>query len=220
MALKIPLGILKLLLLGTLVAFGNFLVEWVMGLMDFELRVKTEPMVHRAIMTAAVAYVLLMAIPFVPGVEIGMALLLMFGPKIAPLVYMATVTALSLAFLAGRLIPEEALVRLLRDLRLRRAGALLDDFKHLEGQERLQALIERAPRRFIPLLLRYRYIALALVVNMPGNIALGGGGGISMLSGLSRLFAPGWFLLTAAIAVAPVPLFLVLFGENLMRWPL
>lgn len=213
-------GVIKILALVALVIFGNLLAEWIMDLMDFELRVRTEPMIHRVVMMSAAAYVVLMALPFVPGVEIGMALLFMFGPKAVPLVYLCTVTALTISFLVGRLIPERMLTKFVGDIGLRRSAALLEQFQALDADQRLQSFLARAPKRFIPFLLRYRYIALVLVINLPGNIAVGGGGGIALMAGLSRLFAPKWFLVSVAAAVAPVPLFLILFGEHLGPWPL
>jgi hypothetical protein len=43
---------------------------------------------------AVALYVALLAVPFVPGIEIGLILLAMFGARIAPVVYGATVLAL------------------------------------------------------------------------------------------------------------------------------
>ena len=60
--------------------------------------------------------------------------------------------------------------------------------------------------KVLKILLLYRYLALALAINMPGNIVLGGGGGIAMMAGLSRMFDPLPFLLTVLIAVLPIPL--------------
>ena len=71
-----------------------------------------------------------------------------------------------------------------------------------------------APNRFAAVLLRQRYLALALLLNMPGNFVLGGGGGIAMMAGLSRVFSPPLFLLMTMLAVAPVPLAVAWFGGN------
>jgi hypothetical protein len=60
--------------------------------------------------------------------------------------------------------------------------------------------------------LRHRYIALALVVNVPGNSVIGGGGGIMMMAGLSGIFTPAQTFLTVAIAVSPVPLAILFLG--------
>jgi hypothetical protein len=60
--------------------------------------------------------------------------------------------------------------------------------------------------------LRYRYVALALAVNTPGNSVIGGGGGIMMIAGLSGLFTPAATFLTVAVAVSPVPLAMMFLG--------
>ncbi|MGB3315212.1 MAG: hypothetical protein WBB85_12430, partial [Albidovulum sp.] len=58
------------------------------------------------------------------------------------------------------------------------------------------------------------YVLLALLINLPGNSLLGGGGGILLLAGMSRLFSPLATLATVAIAVAPVPILVYLMGEG------
>ncbi|WP_226892485.1 hypothetical protein [Phycobacter azelaicus] len=50
---------------------------------------------------ALVVYALLLAIPFVPGVEIGIALSSCQGPAIAPFVHAATVAGLLISFAIG-----------------------------------------------------------------------------------------------------------------------
>ena len=67
------------------------------------------------------------------------------------------------------------------------------------------------------MVLRHRHLMLALLVNLPGNAVIGGGGGILMLSGLSGLFTLPRLLLTLALAVAPVPLVVWAFD---LGWPL
>jgi hypothetical protein len=46
---------------------------------------------------------------------------------------------------------------------------------------------------------------------MPGNSILGGGGGIAIVSGASRLYRWKWYLPTVVLTTSPVPL-LVYFG--------
>jgi len=152
------------------------------------------------------AYALLMAIPFVPGIEIGLMLLALEGARAAPFVYAATVVGLTTAYLAGEWLPYARLHRLLADFRLRRACRLLERLAPLGREQRLALLQERLPRWCAPCLTRFRYLLIALAVNMPGNAVLGGGGGILLLAGLSRLFHPVAVAATLALAVAPVPL--------------
>jgi hypothetical protein len=68
--------------------------------------------------------------------------------------------------------------------------------------------------------LKYRYVALLVAINVPGNIVIGGGGEIALMAGMSRLFSVPLYLLTIAIAVSPIPVLLILFGENFAEWPL
>ncbi len=56
-----------------------------------------------------------------------------------------------------------------------------------------------------------------MALNIPGNTLIGGGGGISLAAGMSRLFRVWRFLLVLAIAVAPVPLIIVLTGTDVFR---
>lgn len=55
-------------------------------------------------------------------------------------------------------------------------------------------------------MLNYRYLSLAVCLNLPGNAALGGGGGLALLCGVSRQFDWRSFALTVAIAASPVPI--------------
>jgi hypothetical protein len=171
-----------------------------------------EIQVHRTIMAGMLAYVVLLAMPFVPGAEIGLALLAAFGAAIAPLIYAATVMAMMLAYTVGRLLPAQTLARLLSFLRLRKAADLVSRAALLPAAERLSLLLDGAPPRTVGLALRHRYVALALVVNVPGNSLIGGGGGIMMLAGLSGIFAPVQTFLAIMIAVSPVPLAILLLG--------
>lgn len=159
-----------------------------------------------------VAYALLIALPFVPGIEIGLTLLALRGSDIAPVVYAGTVAGLMLAYLAGYLLPPDWLEVRLRRLRLTRIAGFLAEIAALPPSERLALLRGRAPRRAARLALDWRYALLAILYNLPGNGLIGGGGGISLMAGLSRIFLPGPTLLTVALAVAPVPLFVWWFG--------
>jgi hypothetical protein len=55
-------------------------------------------------------------------------------------------------------------------------------------------------------LLRHRYLALALALNPPGNVVLGGGGGVALAAGCNRPFSLPGVALTVALATAPAPL--------------
>ena len=180
--------------------------------LDLQIMPENEQDVHKAIMVGTVAFVGLLAMPFVPGAEIGLAMLTAFGAAIAPLVYVATVLALCLSYTIGRVLPTTALVRFLYGIRMHRAADLVARAAPLSHDERIAMLLEGAPPRIVALALRRRYVALALALNIPGNALIGGGGGIALLAGLSGLFAPLPTVLAFAIAVSPVPLARVLLG--------
>jgi hypothetical protein len=203
---------LRIMALAALVLAATWGAHLVRDALDLRIMPGNEQAVHRAIMLGAVAYVALLAMPFVPGAEIGLAMLAAFGAAIAPLVYGATVLAMILAYGLGCALPPAALARLLGLLRLRRASALATRAAALPREERLAMLRGGAPPRLAALLLRRRYVALALAINMPGNALIGGGGGIMMMAGLSGLFAPVPTLLAVALVVSPVPVAIMLFG--------
>ncbi len=141
---------LSLLILIAVVALGNLLTQWIIDGFDFEITPVNEANVHRLIMTSMIAYVILMAIPFVPAAEIGLAVMMILGPKIVPLVYLCTLISLMLGFLVGRFIPDKALVTLLKDLRLHRASRLLGELESLDARQRLNLMLTRSPRRLFP----------------------------------------------------------------------
>jgi len=169
------------------------------------------------IITVMIAYAILLAIPFIPGVEIGIAILMIEGAPAAPMVYLATVTGLLLAFSIGQFAPLDRLIRLCNDLRLSRVAALLERIKLTPREDRLDAMHDRLPRWLAPILCDYRYVTLGLAINMPGNIALGGGGGIMMAGGLSRLFQTRFAVLTVILATLPVPLSVWLLGADVLQ---
>ncbi len=142
-------------------------------------------------------YVLLLAIPFLPSAEIGLAVMLVVGSAMALPVYAATILGLTIAFIAGR------------HAHLYRRGHVKDDA--LRTPDAIAVLHEKLRGR--PILrrsLRFRGLALIAMINMPGNTVIGGGGGIAMAVGYSRILTFREFLIWVAVAVAPVPtLFLV-----------
>lgn len=202
----------KLALLAVLLIAASYAGDWVKDQLAPSLTPSTEPALHRLIMTAISIYVLLMILPFVPGVEIGIAMMAMFGPRIAPLVYGATVFALVLSFLVGRLVPQNTIAEIFKTLHLKHAARLLQQLEPLDSNERLRFLLQNASTRIVPVLLRQRFLALMVALNLPGNMLVGGGGGICMIAGFSRLFTLPKFALAVAIAVSPVPLLVFITG--------
>lgn len=219
-AARLPGGhwqaVLKLSCLILLIVGANVVADWVTDLLQLQLRPSNEDLVHRIILTAALAYALLLAMPFVPGVEIGLAMIGMLGPAIVFLVYVCTLVGLSMGFLIGRLMPLAGLAKAFANLRLYKMSQLLNTLAPMTGKDRLAFLVASSSNRYVPFLLNHRYIALAVLVNLPGNILIGGGGGIAMVAGASRLYSLPGFLITIVLAVSPVPLAVLLFGQSIL----
>jgi hypothetical protein len=203
--LGIGLGYLVLLIAGVLAA------DWLVGLLDMELRPVTEPVMHRIVVACLIAYVLLMALPFVPGVEIGLALIVLLGADIVPVVYGATVTALTASYTVGRLVPDSVLASAFRAMGMSRAAGLIESLAPLGVDERVARLLAWAHPGIATRLLRHRHIAIAVTLNIPGNNLIGGGGGIALAAGLSRTVSWPAFVLTVALGTSPVPLAVLLF---------
>ncbi len=169
------------------------------------------------LITVMIGYAILLAIPFIPGVEIGIAILLLEGAPAAPMVYLATVAGLLLAFFIGQYAPLPRLIRFANDVYLYRIAGLLERIKLTPRKDRLDAMQDRLPRWLAPIFCNYRYVTLGLAVNLPGNIALGGGGGIMMAGGLSRLFQTRLTIITVILATLPVPLGVWLLGADILQ---
>ena len=154
-------------------------------------------------------YVLLLSLPFVPGIELGVLLMCVFGKEGIIFVYFATIAGLSLAFLIGRLLPtrwvESGLEKLGFSQSCDNPAAEIDSM--LENFSRNRKFCQN---RLASFLLKYRYLAIAVLFNAPGNYLIGGGGGISLACGISRSISWKWFLLTVVLAVLPVPLLAIL----------
>ncbi len=163
---------------------------------------------ENTLLICAGMYALLLAFPFVPGLELGLLMMSMFGREGALVVYAATVLGLNLAFVVGRWLPRPRLGEGIAASSVREDAAApsasLDD---MLGR---LAVGRRLPRRLLGLVSRYRYLAVAVLLNLPGNSALGGGGGIALACGLGRLLRWPGFLLATALATLPVPLLALL----------
>ncbi len=172
------------------------------------------------------AYALLLAIPFIPGLEIGIFVMMLDGGALAPFAYLAALVGLSISFYVGRAIGrpvrDEALLErvlgLFRRLRLQRAGELLVKVIPLSPAERLNFLYERLPSWISPRILTARYLLLAVLLNVPGNTVLGGGGGLALLAGISGTFGPIAGFVALALGLAPLPLIIYFGAGSLQAW--
>ncbi len=205
---------LRILLLGVLIWGAHWLMSLAMDAVAM-LPQEAQGSARTGVILAMLAlYALLIALPFVPGVEIGIGLMMLSGAVIAPAVYLCTVTGLMLAYLAGRFLPHATLRQFFADLRLRGACRLLDEVAPLSRTRRLALIRRKLPGRLGGWAVRFRYVSLAVLFNIPGSTIIGGGGGIALIAGMTGLF--GWraMLVTLLIATAPVPLAVWLFGTR------
>ena len=202
---KLKLLVKILLLIGCLV-----LINYGGGLMVHKLNFQLWPEHEHLMMTmlwlAIGVYILWMAMPFVPGIELGLALMVMLGPPGVVLVYVCTLLSLSLSFAVGRLIPLKAFARFLGWLHLNKARDLVLKLEPMNPQERFNILLQSAPSKIVPFLLQHRYLMIALILNLPGNALIGGGGGIGLIAGMSKLYTFPRFFLLISVAITPLPL--------------
>src|SRR3546814_18566730 len=84
-----------------------------------------------------IVYVLALATPFVPGVEISFAVMLLLGSKGIVAMYLATLLGLSLASAVGRQVPLRSIAAMLRWLRLERADRLVQTMAQLPSDQQL-----------------------------------------------------------------------------------
>jgi len=189
---------------------GQYIADMVMQRFDLVMNVRSEPTFHRLIMTVSGIYMALMAIPFMPAVEVGLSMIAFFGAKICFLIYVLTILALIPPYFVGRLVPAKYCAKAFEFFGLTKAQHLMERVAPLSTDRRLSYLLDKVPTRIGPFLLRHRFLALAVVLNIPGNMVIGGGGGIAMLAGMSGIYPLSAYLLTIAIAVAPLPLFVTL----------
>lgn len=154
----------------------------------------------RVLVAVTLFYVVLIAIPFMPGVELGLAMIVLLGRNGVFLVYPATVLGMLLPYVAGRLMPSDLVGRLARWL------------ANGDGDRPGEALLKRFQRSRVGRLVSHnRALTILVLFALPGNAAIGGGGGISLACGMGRVLRDRVFFLI--ILLFPLPAHsLVYFG--------
>ena len=204
--------------LGFIVA-AVFIVHQLMSWVMLEAEIaKNGPLMIGLVLVVLCAYIILISIPFVPGIEIAFSLMIIRGPEVVIWVYAATVLGLFLAFLAGQYLSYDYLHSIFRDMRMKRACDLLDTIKPLPSNERLSLLKSKIPHPLRPFLIEGRYAFIGVLLNIPGNALIGGGGGIMLVAGLSRIFSTCWILVTLLCVVAPIPIAILVFDIDPMTF--
>ncbi|GHA40714.1 hypothetical protein GCM10008927_01180 [Amylibacter ulvae] len=207
--------IFRLLMLALIIAGIFWLMSWSM---EMAKQTQSDHVMFGLIAGLIIAYIILISIPFVPGIEIALSLMLLHGPEIVLLVYAATVLGLLLAFLLGQFTPYRFLHKVFRDLHMRRACDLLQRIAPLSPSERVGLLRDQLPKPIRRFVIDGRYVLVGLALSIPGNALLGGGGGIMLIAGLSRLFTTPLIMIMLLIAVAPIPVAILVFDIDPMAF--
>lgn len=203
----------RLLSVAAIIIALNLGGGWLAAQLNLQVWPQHSDIMELLTVASVVVYILAMALPFVPGIEIGLALMLLFGAGGILLVYLCTQAALALSFLLGRLVPARSIAAVFQRLGMHRARQLMVDLDRTPSVQRLQYLTKRVRGGWVRAVLGHRHLALIVALNLPGNALIGGAGGIGMIAGMSRLFAFPRYLLLIAAATTPVPLFLLLTGR-------
>lgn len=143
-------------------------------------------------------YTLLLAIPFMPSVEIGWLIMAMFGLPGILGAWIATWVGLMMGFFMGRLFQNRPWYQH-RLARLQRSYQEQQSLAQPNALSRAVALSRRQPAWFV-----------AIALNVPGNWVLGGGGGIALLASLVLSMKWWQFLLVVIPATGAVPTLLLL----------
>lgn len=206
---------------STLANFGIFLVvvlslntagAWLAGQANMQIWPEHLTVIELMWLAMAVTYIVLMTMPFVPGIEIGLVLMMMLGDGGILLIYLATQLSLSISFWLGHLIPAEKLARAISFVGMNKAAALLIRSQNVACDQRGQWLGQHFNSRIGRWLMNHQSTALAIAINLPGNAIVGGAGGIGMLVGSTGVICYRRYALVMAIATAPLPLALAIFG--------
>lgn len=155
------------------------------------------------LLSATAVYALMLAIPYVPGVELGLLMMVSFGKPGILMAWTGTIIGLNLAYGVGVFLRSHAL-HWTPVSRLRATAGNFDALRESQtGRFRLLRMFGQHRLR--------NYILVGVLFNVPGNAIVGGGGAISLVAGLSGRLQWPRFLLTSMIATSVIPL-LAWFG--------
>lgn len=204
--------LIRIVIVLAIIILLNVAGTWIGHQINFQLFPRHESMLQGMLLIALLLYILLMATPFMPGIELGLAVMFVLGSKSALLIYLCTLIALSISYIIGRYFPLDIVRRFLTWLYLEKASELVSQLEPLDQQKRLEFLNRKTPTKIAPFLLKHRFVTLAVVLNLPGNALIGGGGGIGLVVGMSQLISFYKYFLVMAVAILPVPLCIYLQG--------
>jgi hypothetical protein len=143
-------------------------------------------------------YAVILMVPFAPGLELGLLIMAMFGIQGILGAWLATIIGLGCAFCVGQISRHGTFIETIRQRFLNR--------------KELPKLIISVKNQFA----RFPYFTLAILINIPGNIVIGGGGGIALSAGALGNLNILRFIVTVALASSIVPV--VLIGMFVIHW--
>ena len=80
---------------ATILVAGHWVGIWLASVVGGDLSTEAGTQARQWALAGLAVYAAMMAVPFMPGIEISLALLAAFGSQIAPYIYAATVIALA-----------------------------------------------------------------------------------------------------------------------------
>lgn len=137
-------------------------------------------------------YTLVLMVPFAPGLELGVLIMAIFGLPGILGAWLATVIGLSLAFVIGTLASDTYLISRIK--------------QKLANSENDPNAIRWIKKRFA----QFSYLSIALLLNVPGNVVLGGGGGIALSAGALGHLQLKKFIGLVALASGVLPILLII----------
>ena len=153
-----------------------------------------------ALIIVCLLYSLILMLPFMPSMEIGVMIMLLFGAPGIIGAWLATVVGLSLAFLLGAYFKRSAPIQ-----------RLLGKLARISAPEGPPTWRQHLVAFGLSRMANHPYLSVALLFNIPGNILIGGGGGIALSAGALSTMQVHRFALTVALASSLIP-FLMLTG--------
>lgn len=144
-------------------------------------------------------FILLMALPFVPGIELGWLLMGAFGVSGIIAAWLGTIAGLTLGFTVVRRMRNVTILQELVSWREKFVGA--ESARLSSGGRLLQHCMKWQQN--------HPYLFLLMALNLPGNLVIGGGGGIAWISALTPGTGYRCFIPVVVLATSMVPLLLL-----------
>ncbi|WLD57230.1 hypothetical protein NFC81_10915 [Salinispirillum sp. LH 10-3-1] len=150
-------------------------------------------------------YALVLAVPFVPGVELGWMIMGLFGRIGIVAAWLSTVLGLSISYWVARRLSDHPQLQRLHDARDSLMATPKEDL----------SMSQRFLAAGVCLYEKHPYLFIFVTLNLPGNWLIGGGGGIAATAGIMPKVGYLRFVLTCAVATGIVPVLLWLGLANI-----